>query len=305
LAAGEKSVARHTGKRDAAGGSEKRTITEEESMLKRNTMLVFVLMAILLAGFTLDARAKAKAEVLIIGATPVPHAEILEQAKVLLKRKGIDLQIKVFTDYMTPDLALQDKSLDANYFQHLPYLENFNKAHGTTLVAAGAVHYEPLGVYAAHIKALGQLHAGDKVAIPNDVTNEARALILLQDNGILKLKNPKDLNATVKDVQSYAVKITLVEIEAAQLPRVLNSVAAAVINGNYAIDAGFSPLKDALAAEGSGSVAAKTYANIVAVRQGETERQAVKELLAVLHSPEIREFIKTRYKGAVVSVQAN
>ncbi len=246
------------------------------------------------------SRAHAAGEVLVVGATPVPHAEILEKAKALLAAQGIDLQVRVFTDYVTPNLALKDGSLDANYFQHLPYLQDFDKANKAGLVSAGAVHYEPLAVYSKKISSLAALKAGDKVAIPNDVSNGARALILLQDNGLLKLKNPGDLNATVKDIESYGVNIEIIEIEAAQLPRALSSVAAAVINGNYAIDAGLSPLTDALVSEASGSVAAKTYANLVAVRPGDEARPAIKALLAVLHSKEIKDFITTRYKGAVV-----
>lgn len=258
------------------------------------------LICIIFSFFLFVLCAYAGDDVLVIGATPVPHAEILEKAKVLLKAKGIDLQIKVFTDYMTPNLALMNKSLDANYFQHLPYLKNFNEANSASLVSAGAVHYEPLGVYSRKIKSLRELRAGGKIAIPNDVTNEARALLLLQANGIIKLKDPYKLNATIKDIQSYFVKVTLVEIEAAQLSRVLDSVSAAVINGNYAIDAGFSPYKDALAREEADSAAAGTYANIVAVRKGDADRPLLKELLVVLRSQAIKDFIKTRYKGAVV-----
>jgi D-methionine transport system substrate-binding protein len=206
---------------------------------------------------------------------------------------------------MTPNLALKDGSLDANYFQHLPYLENFNKANNASIVSAGSVHFEPLAVYSVKIKRLNQLKDGDKIAIPNDVTNEARALILLQNNGVIKLRNSGDLNATVKDIQKYIVKVTLIEIESAQLPRALSSVAAAVINGNYAIDAGFSPLKDALVTESSDSAAAVTYGNIVAVRKGDTGRHAVKELMDALHSKEIKRFITSRYGGAVVPAAAN
>jgi D-methionine transport system substrate-binding protein len=266
--------------------------------MRRKIFSIILLMIGIVLSFTF--RVQAKNEVLVIGATPVPHAEILEKAKVLLAAKGVDLQIKIFTDYMTPNLALNSKSLDANYFQHLPYLEDFNKANSASLVSAGAVHFEPLALYSTKIKALGDLRPGDKIAVPNDVTNEARALILLQDNGIIKLKNPRDLNATIKDVESYNVKIALIEIEAAQLPRVLSSVTAAVINGNYAIDVGLSVLTNALVSESSNSITAKTYANIIAVRQGDEDRPEIKALLAVLHSKEIRQFIKERYKGAVV-----
>ena len=270
-------------------------------MNRKRILSVAVLIVTIVFGMA--SRAQAKDVVLLIGATPVPHAEILEKAKTLLAAKGVDLQIKVFTDYMTPNLALNNKSLDANYFQHLPYLEDFNNANKSQLVSAGTVHYEPLAIYSKKIKDLKELQAGEKVAIPNDVSNEARALILLQDNGIIKLKNPDDLNTSIKDIESYSIKIELVEIEAAQLPRALGSVTAAVINGNYAIDAGLSPLTDALASESSTSIAAKTYANLVAVRKGDEGRPEIRELLAALHSEEIREFIKTRYKGAVVPAE--
>lgn len=265
-----------------------------------NKLFAVLVVAVLLF---LAFRAQAGDHVLVIGATPVPHAEILERAKVLLAKKGINLEIKVFTDYMTPNLALKSKGLDANYFQHLPYLNDFNKANLAELVSAGSVHYEPLALYSKKIKALAELKPGDKIAIPNDVSNEARALILLQDNGVIKLKDPANLNATIKDIENYGVKVSLVEIEAAQIPRTLSSVAAAVINGNYAIDAGLSPLTDAIVSETSSSVAAKTYANLVAVRKGDEGRPEIKELLAVLHSEEIKQFIKSRYKGAVVPVE--
>ena len=275
---------------------------ESGGVMNRKRILSVAVLIVTIV-FGMASRAQAKDVVLLIGATPVPHAEILEKAKTLLAAKGVDLQIKVFTDYMTPNLALNNKSLDANYFQHLPYLEDFNNANKSQLVSAGTVHYEPLAIYSKKIKDLKELQAGEKVAIPNDVSNEARALILLQDNGIIKLKNPDDLNTSIKDIESYSIKIELVEIEAAQLPRALGSVTAAVINGNYAIDAGLSPLTDALASESSTSIAAKTYANLVAVRKGDEGRPEIRELLAALHSEEIREFIKTRYKGAVVPAE--
>lgn len=265
--------------------------------------MILSLMIVLVISCLSLLNVHAKDNVLVIGATPVPHAEILEQAKPLLARKGIELEIKVFTDYMTPNLALKSKGLDGNYFQHRPYLEDFNKANAAELVSAGSVHYEPLALYSTKIKSLAELKAGDKIVIPNDVSNEARALILLHDNGIIKLKDSAKLDATLRDIESYAVAISLVEIEAAQIPRTLNSVAAAVINGNYAIDAGLSPLTDAIVSESESSVAAKTYANLVAVRSGDDGRPEIRELLAVLHSEEIKQFIQTRYKGAVVPVE--
>lgn len=240
---------------------------------------------------------------LIIGASPVPHAEILEKVKPLLAKKGITLEIKVLTDYVIPNLSLADKSLDANFFQHAPYLESFAKEKKLSLSSVGAVHFEPLGVYSKKIKNLKELKDGDKIAVPNDVTNEARSLILLQDNGILTLKDPKNLKSTKADIKSFRVKVEIVEIEAAQLSRSLGSVTAAVINGNYAIDAKFDPSKDALVLENKKSVSAKTYANIVVVRKGDENRPEIKELVSALKSPEIRKFISEKYKGAVIPAE--
>ena len=263
---------------------------------------ILIPVLLLLAIFSVSGESWSQKKVkLVIGATPVPHAEILEQAKPLLAKKGIELEIKVFTDYVIPNLALADKSLDANYFQHLPYLESFSKEKKLSLSSIGAVHFEPLGLYSKKIKKLSALKAGDKVAVPNDTTNEARALILLANNGLLTLKDPKNLKSTKADVASYKVKIEIVELEAAQITRSLVSVTAAVINGNYAIDAKLDPLKDAIISEGPKSISAKTYGNIVVVRKGDENRPELKELVKVLKSAEIKKFIADKYKGAVVA----
>jgi len=237
---------------------------------------------------------------LVVGATPAPHAEILEEAKKYLQEKGIELEIKVFTDYTTPNTALADGSLDANYFQHLPYLEDFCAENNLDLVSAGPVHYEPMGLYSEKIKSLSELKDGDQIAVPNDVTNEARALLLLQDNGILTLKDPNNLKATKADIADYKVKVEIVELEAAQISRVLPDVTAAIINGNYAIDAGLNPATDAIVSEEADSLAAQTYANIVAVRSGDENREDIKALYEVLTSDEIKAFINEKYQGAVV-----
>jgi D-methionine transport system substrate-binding protein len=240
---------------------------------------------------------------LIVGATPVPHAEILEKALPILEAEGIDLKIRVFTDYITPNLALNAGDLDVNFFQHQPYLEDFNKSHKLDLVSAGSIHFEPLGIYSKKIKLLSELKSGDKIAVPSDLTNEARALLLLQDNGILILKNPKDLKSTTKDIQLYKVNVQIVEIEAAQLTRTLSSVAAAVINGNYAIDAGLNPSKDAIVSEKIESIAAKTYANIIVVRKGNQSRPEIQRLVSVLKSEPIQRFINDNYQKAVVPIE--
>lgn len=267
--------------------------------MKKVLTTVIVILAIFI-GLSTDSWSQTKVKI-VVGATPVPHAEILEKAKVILAQKGIDLEIKVFTDYVIPNLALADKSLDANFFQHLPYLESFSKEKKLSLSSIGAVHFEPLGIYSKKIKNLKELKDGSKIAVPNDVTNEARSLILLQDNGILTLKDPKNLKSTKADIKSFNVKVEIVEIEAAQLTRSLGSVTAAVINGNYAIDAKLNPAENALVLENAKSVSAKTYENIVVVRKGDESRPELKELLAVLKSPEIKKFISEKYKGAVIA----
>ena len=264
-------------------------------------LLIFFLVSSLLI-FSLTGCGKSASEggKLVVGASPTPHAEILKKAKELLKDKGIELDIKVFTDYVTPNTALADGSLDANYFQHLPYLEDFAKENKLDLVSTGPIHYEPMGLYSDKIKSLDELKDGDKIAVPNDVTNEARALLLLQDNGIVKLKDPNNLKATKTDIAEYAVKVEIVELEAAQITRALPDVTAAIINGNYAIDADLNPATDAIISEGKESLAAKTYANIIAVRKGDEDRAEIKALNEVLASDEIKAFIEEKYKGGVV-----
>lgn len=236
---------------------------------------------------------------IVIGASPAPHGEILEAVREQLNQQGYELDIREYTDYVQPNNALEMKDLDANYFQHLPYLLQFNEQNGTNLVSAGVIHYEPFGIYAGKTADLAQLADGAKVAVPNDVTNEARALLLLEAQGLIKLKEGADLNATKNDIIENSKNLDIVEIEAAQIPRALPDVDIAVINGNYAIEAGLK-VSDALAVEASDSVAATTYGNIVAVRAGEENDEAVKALVDALKSPELKEFINTTYDGAVV-----
>lgn len=237
--------------------------------------------------------------VLKVGATPVPHAEILNAVKDKLAKEGIDLKVVDFTDYVTPNLALADGELDANYFQHKPYLDTFNEENGTHLVSAGAIHYEPFGIYAGKSDSLDELADGAEVLVPNDVTNEARALLLLQDQGLLTLKEDAGLTATINDITENPKNLDIVELEAAQLPRSLQDADIAVINGNYAIEAGLK-VTDALAVEASDSLAAQTYGNVVAVREGDEESNKTKALMEVLTSDDIKEFIETKYDGAVV-----
>lgn len=235
-----------------------------------------------------------------VAASATPHAEILEEAKKILKDKGWDLQIQVFDDYVQPNNVVESGDFDANYFQHIPYLEQFNKEKGTHLVNAGGIHYEPFGIYPGTKKKLDELAEGDTIAVPNDTTNEARALLLLEANGIIKLKDGAGLTATVKDIAENPKNVKIQELEAAQVPRVKDEVAFVVLNGNYALQAGFSVSKDSIAYEKSDSEAAKTYVNVIAVKKGNENKPEIKALVEVLKSDEIKKFINDKYDGAVV-----
>ena len=235
-----------------------------------------------------------------VAASATPHAEILEQAKPILAKEGWDLEVTVFDDYVQPNLVVESGEFDANYFQHIPYLENFNKEKGTHLVNAGGIHYEPFGIYPGQKSSLEELADGDTIAVPNDTTNEARALLLLQDNGVISLKEGAGLEATVKDIAENPKNIKIQELEAAQVPRVKDEVAFVVLNGNYALQAGFSVAKDSIAYEKSDSEAAKTYVNVIAVKEGNENSDAVKALVEALTSEEIVDYIDKTYDGAVI-----
>ena len=235
-----------------------------------------------------------------VAASATPHAEILEEAKTLLKDKGYELEVKVFDDYVQPNNVVESGEFDANYFQHVPYLEQFNEEKGTHLVVAGKIHYEPFGIYPGTKKDLKDIAKGDKIAVPNDTTNEARALLLLQDNGIIKLKDGAGIKATVNDIEENPNNIEIVELEAAQVPRVVNEVAYVVLNGNYALEANYTVKKDALAYEKSDSEAAKTYVNVIEVKEGNENSEKIKALVDVLKSDSIKKFINEKYDGAVI-----
>ena len=235
-----------------------------------------------------------------VAASATPHAEILEEAKTLLKDKGYELEVKVFDDYVQHNNVVESGEFDANYFQHVPYLEQFNEEKGTHLVVAGKIHYEPFGIYPGTKKDLKDIAKGDKIAVPNDTTNEARALLLLQDNGIIKLKDGVGIKATVNDIEENPNNIEIVELEAAQVPRVVNEVAYVVLNGNYALEANYTVKKDALAYEKSDSEAAKTYVNVIAVKEGNENSEKIKALVDVLKSDSIKKFINEKYDGAVI-----
>ena len=235
-----------------------------------------------------------------VAASPTPHAESLAQAKPILEAEGWTLEVKEFQDYVQPNNVVESGEFDANYFQHIPYLENFNEEQGTHLVNAGGIHYEPFGIYPGTKSSLDDIAEGDTIAVPNDTTNEARALLLLQDNGILKLKDGAGLTATVLDIEENPYNVEILELEAAQVPRVKDEVAYVVLNGNYALDAGFSVAKDALSYEKSDSDAAKTYVNIIAVKEGNENSEKIQALVAALKSDTIRQYINDTYDGAVV-----
>lgn len=248
---------------------------------------------------TEETEAGGNLEQIVLGASPAPHAEILREANKVLAQKGYELKILEYVDYIQPNLALEAGDLDANYFQHLPYLESFNAENGTKLVSAASIHYEPFGIYAGKAASLEELADGATVAVPNDTSNEARALLLLEAQGLIKLKDGADLTVTKNDIVENPKNLNLYEVEAAQIPRVIEDVDIAVINGNYAIDAGFK-VSEALAVEDSESIAATTYGNVIAVREGEESNEKIVALIEALTSEEVKAYIESQYEGAVV-----
>ncbi|HHV72243.1 MAG TPA: MetQ/NlpA family ABC transporter substrate-binding protein [Clostridia bacterium] len=245
-----------------------------------------------------NGQAEGDKQKLVVGVTPVPHGEILEVAKEILAKENIEVEIKEFTDYPIVNPALADKQLDANYFQHIPYMEDYNAKSDTKLVALAKVHIEPMAIYSKKITDLKDLPNGAKVAVPNDATNEGRALLLLESAGLITLKKDAGLEATVSDIESNPKNLKITELDAAQLPNALNDVDIAAINGNFALDAGLNPVKDSLFIEDSNS----PYVNILAVRAGDENNELLKKLAAALTSPEVKKFIEDTYQGAVVPV---
>lgn len=239
-------------------------------------------------------------KIVTVAATPVPHAEILNEVKDLMKNKGFQLEVREFSDYVQPNLAVDQGEVDANYFQHQPYLDDFNKERGTHVVTVAAVHYEPFGIYKGTKNTL-ELSNGDRIAVPNDVTNEARALLLLQDAGLIKLKSGVGLTATKLDIVENKYNVDIVELEAAQIPRSLDSVAIACMNGNYAVEAGFK-VSDALFIEKQDSEAAKLYANILCVKEGNENADFAIALSECLKSDKVKTFIDNKYNKSVIAV---
>ena len=252
----------------------------------------------LLTGCGAQASA-AENKVIKIGACVTPHAEILEIVKDNLKDSGYTLDIVTYNDYVLPNTALESGDLDANYFQHGPYLKDFNEENGTHIVSVASVHFEPMAVYAGKSSSLDDIADGASIAVPNDTTNEARALLLLEANGLIKLKSDAGISATVLDIVENPHNIKIEELEAAQVPKAIQDVDFAVINGNYAIEAG---IKDPVAVEASDSLAAETYANLVCVKEGNENSEKTKALVNAVLQDNVRDFINKTYSGAVVPV---
>ena len=281
---GQKADTKTETKKETEAGSEKATKNEKAAESEKATEA---------------AAASGETVKIKIGATPSPHAEILEAAKDALKKKGVEIEIVTYNDYVQPNIATDEGQIDANYFQHQPYLDDFNKENNTHVVSVGKIHYEPFGIYAGKSKDLKNIQDGAKIAVPNDTTNEARALLLLEANGIIKLKDGAGLTATKQDIVENPHNVEIYEVEAAQIPRSLDSVDFACMNGNFAIQANYKP-SEALAAEKSDSEAAQTYANIIAVAEKNKDAAWAKTLVEVLTSKEIQDFINKKYEGGVV-----
>ena len=265
-------------------------------------LLISLLTGALIAGALTGCGGSSSTDekVIKVAASATPHAEILEQVKPILAEQGYDLQVTVFDDYVQPNEVVESGDFDANYFQHIPYLDSFNAEKGTHLVNAGGIHYEPFGIYPGTKAALDEVADGDSIAVPNDTTNEARALLLLQDNGLITLKEDAGLEATVNDIVDNPYNLEIVELEAAQVPRVVGEVAFVVLNGNYALEAGYTVAKDAIAYESSDSEAAKTYVNVIAVKEGNEGSEKIKALVDALKSDTVKTYINDNYDGAVI-----
>lgn len=266
--------------------------------MKKGILILLALVLILSLTFTgcsQKATDSSKEATLKIGASPVPHAELLNLIKPKLEKEGIKLEIVEFTDYVTPNMALVEKEIDANFFQHAPYMESFAKERGLEMVSAGKIHIEPLGLYSKKIKSLDELKNGSVITIPNDPTNEGRSLLLLDAKGIIKLKDKTNLESTEKDIAKNPKNLVFKPVEAAQLPRTLDDVDASIINTNYALEGQLNPT-DAIMMEGSES----PYANIIAIRPEDKDNENIKKLVAALQSDEVKKFLKDKYKGAIV-----
>ena len=263
---------------------------------------VFAIVLCLALILSLGACAKKEDKVITVAASPTPHAEILKVAADVLAKDGWTLKVTEYPDYVVPNTVVEDGEMDANYFQHQPYLDTFNAENKTHLVSVAQVHYEPFGIYAGTKSAIADLADGDKIAIPNDGSNRARALLLLEAQGIIKLTDGVGMDATVLDITEKSPEVEIVEMEAAQIAGVRDSVALAVINGNYALLAGLNAGTDAIAVEDAASISAQTYANILVVKEGNEKTAKTEALKKALLSTEVKDYINSTYKGAVVPI---
>lgn len=277
----------------------------KEDMKMKNKFLKVVslgLAAVLSCGLLVGCGgSEADDKVIKVGASPSPHAEILAEIEDAVAAQGYTLEVIEYNDYVIPNTAVEQGELDANFFQHKPYLDDFNANNGTNIVSVAAIHFEPLGIYSAAVEEVSEIGEGAMIGVPNDATNEARALLLLEANGLITLKEGAGVNATINDIASNPLNLEIKEIEAAQLPLSLLDLDAAVINGNYAISGGLS-IADAIALEESTSIAADTYANIIAVKAGNEDSEKVQVLINALQTEEVKAFIGSTYAGAVVPV---
>ena len=263
---------------------------------------IAIILTLVLALSLAACGGKADAKTITVAASPTPHAEILKIAAEVLAKDGWTLEIKEYTDYVQPNNVVEDGEIDANYFQHVPYLDQFNADNGTHLVSVAMVHYEPFGIYAGTKSAIADLAEGDKIAIPNDGSNRARALLLLEAEGIIKLKEGVGMDATDLDIVENSLNLDIVQMEAAQIANIRDSVALAVINGNYALQAGLNAGTDALAVEDAASISATTYANVLVVKEGNENSEKIQALVKALLSQEVKDYINNTYSGAVVPI---
>ena len=264
--------------------------------------IIALTLALVLALGLVACGSKTDDKTITVAASSTPHAEILAVAKEVLAKDGWTLNVTEYADYVVPNNVVEDGEMDANYFQHQPYLDTFNAENGTHLVTVAAIHYEPFGIYAGQKSAIADLAAGDKIAVPNDGSNRARALLLLEQEGIIVLKEGAGMEATVLDIAENALGLEIYEMEAAQIAGVLDSVAMGVINGNYALAAGLNAGTDAIAVEDAESISATTYANILCVKEGNENSEKIQALKNALLSEEVKTYINNTYSGAVVPI---
>lgn len=267
-------------------------------------LLAALLATLVFTGCSSDSGTSEESEdkTITVAASPTPHAEILNNAVApILEEEGYTLEVKEFTDYVQPNTVTEAGEVDANYFQHRPYLENFNEEQGTHLVEVAGVHFEPMGIFSSSVESLDDVAEGAVVAVPNDATNEARALLLLEQEGLIEVDDEAGINATINDITSNPKNLEFEELEAANLPNVLEDVSIAVINGNYALAADFT-MDDALAVEANDSLAADTYTNVIVVKDGNQDSEKIKALAEACNSDEVRDYITDNYQGSVVAV---